>query len=119
MRANTPMRSMTYADEVYALWHEHITYSAATDETSIASGTLSAVELEELTRKWVRLMREGRDMLHHETTIAADRAAAQDGFPSTKSLFSPGIRPLPEKTHELSSPVGLLPPNLPCDELLV
>ena len=71
----------SYADEVYALWHEHITYSATTDETSIASGTLSAVELEELTRKWVRLMREGRDMLHHETTIAADRAAAQDSFP--------------------------------------
>ena len=71
----------SYTNEVYELWHEHITYSAAADEASISSGALNAAELEELTRKWVRLMREGRDMLHHETTIAADRAIVQDGFP--------------------------------------
>lgn len=73
----------SYTNEVYELWHEHITYSAAADEASIASGALNAAELEELTRKWVRLMREGRDMLHHESSIAAARAAVE-------------ARPLPE-----------------------
>ena len=66
-----------YTNEVYELWHQHISTSAATDEASIASGSLSAQKLEELTRKWVRLMREGRDMLHHESSIAAARAAVE------------------------------------------
>ncbi|WP_314684557.1 hypothetical protein [Rothia mucilaginosa] len=72
-----------YTNEVYELWHQHISTSAAADEASIASGSLSAQRLEELTRKWVRLMREGRDMLHHESSIAAARAAVE-------------ARPLPE-----------------------
>ena len=67
----------SYANEVYELWHQHISTSAAADEASIASGSLSAQRLEELTRKWVRLMREGRDMLHHESSIAAARAAVE------------------------------------------
>ena len=58
-----------YTNEVYELWHQHISASA--------SGSLSAQRLEELTRKWVRLMREGRDMLHHESSIAAARAAVE------------------------------------------
>ncbi len=66
-----------YTNEVYELWHQHISTSAAADEASIASGSLSAQKLEELTRKWVRLMREGRDMLHHESSIAAARAAVE------------------------------------------
>ena len=67
----------SYTNEVYELWHQHISTSAATDEASIASGSLTAQQLEELTRKWVRLMRESRDMLHHESTIAAARAAVE------------------------------------------
>ena len=67
----------SYTNEVYELWLQHISTSAATDEASIASGSLSAQQLEELTRKWVRLMRESRDMLHHESTIAAARAAVE------------------------------------------
>ncbi len=67
----------SYANEVYELWHQHISTSAAADEASIASGSLSAQRLEELTRKWVRLMRESRDMLHHESSIAAARAAVE------------------------------------------
>ena len=67
----------SYTNEVYELWHQHISTSAATDEASIASGSLSAQQLEELTRKWVRLMRESRDMLHHESSIAAARAAVE------------------------------------------
>lgn len=51
--------------------------SAAADEASIASGLLTAQQLEDLTRKWVRLMRESRDMLHHESSIAAARAAVE------------------------------------------
>ena len=43
----------------------------------LASGSLTAQQLEELTRKWVRLMRESRDMLHHESSIAAARAAVE------------------------------------------
>ena len=66
-----------YTNEVYELWHQHISTSAAADEASIASGSLSAQKLEELTRKWVRLMRESRDMLHHESSIAAARAAVE------------------------------------------
>lgn len=67
----------SYTNEVYELWHQHISTSAAADEASIASGSLSAQRLEELTRKWVRLMRESRDMLHHESSIAAARAAVE------------------------------------------
>lgn len=67
----------SYTNEVYELWHQHISTSAAADEASIASGLLTAQQLEELTRKWVRLMRESRDMLHHESTIAAARAAVE------------------------------------------
>lgn len=67
----------SYTNEVYELWHQHISTSAATDEASIASGSLTAQQLEDLTRKWVRLMRESRDMLHHESTIAAARAAVE------------------------------------------
>ena len=67
----------SYTNEVYELWHQHIFTSAATDEASIASGSLTAQQLEDLTRKWVRLMRESRDMLHHESTIAAARAAVE------------------------------------------
>ena len=67
----------SYTNEVYELWLQHISTSAATDEASIASGSLTAQQLEELTRKWVRLMRESRDMLHHESTIAAARAAVE------------------------------------------
>ena len=67
----------SYANEVYELWHQHISTSAAADEASIASGSLNAQRLEELTRKWVRLMRESRDMLHHESSIAAARAAVE------------------------------------------
>lgn len=67
----------SYTNEVYDLWHQHISTSAATDEASIASGSLTAQQLEELTRKWVRLMRESRDMLHHESSIAAARAAVE------------------------------------------
>lgn len=67
----------SYTNEVYELWHQHISTSAAADEESIASGSLNAQRLEELTRKWVRLMRESRDMLHHESSIAAARAAVE------------------------------------------
>lgn len=67
----------SYTNEVYELWLHHISTSAAADEASIASGSLSAQRLEELTRKWVRLMRESRDMLHHESSIAAARAAVE------------------------------------------
>lgn len=67
----------SYTNEVYELWHQHISTSAAADEASIASGSLNAQRLEELTRKWVRLMRESRDMLHHESSIAAARAAVE------------------------------------------
>lgn len=67
----------SYTNEVYELWHHHISTSAAADEASIASGLLTAQQLEELTRKWVRLMRESRDMLHHESSIAAARAAVE------------------------------------------
>lgn len=67
----------SYTNEVYELWHQHISTSAAADEASIASGSLTAQQLEELTRKWVRLMRESRDMLHHESSIAAARAAVE------------------------------------------
>ena len=67
----------SYTNEVYELWLQHISTSAATDEASIASGSLTAQQLEELTRKWVRLMRESRDMLHHESSIAAARAAVE------------------------------------------
>lgn len=67
----------SYTNEVYELWHQHISTSAAADEASIASGSLNAQRLEELTRKWVRLMRESRDMLHHERSIAAARAAVE------------------------------------------
>ena len=67
----------SYTNEVYELWHQHISTSAAADEASIASGSLTAQQLEDLTRKWVRLMRESRDMLHHESTIAAARAAVE------------------------------------------
>ena len=59
----------SYTNEVYDLWHQHISTSA--------SGSLTAQQLEELTRKWVRLMRESRDMLHHESSIAAARAAVE------------------------------------------
>ncbi|WP_314929276.1 hypothetical protein [Rothia mucilaginosa] len=62
---------------MYELWHHHISTSAAADEASIASGSLTAQQLEDLTRKWVRLMRESRDMLHHESSIAAARAAVE------------------------------------------
>ena len=51
--------------------------SYTNEEASIASGSLTAQQLEELTRKWVRLMRESRDMLHHESSIAAARAAVE------------------------------------------
>ena len=51
--------------------------SAAADEASIAFGSLNAQQLEDLTRKWVRFMRESRDMLHHESSIAAARAEVQ------------------------------------------
>ena len=51
----------SYTNEVYELWLQHISTSAATDEASIASGSLTAQQLEELTRKWVRLMRESRE----------------------------------------------------------
>ncbi len=67
----------SYTNEVYELWHHHISTSAAADEASIASGSLTAQQLEDLTRKWVRLMRESRDMLHHESSIAAARAAVE------------------------------------------
>ena len=67
----------SYTNEVYELWHQHIFTSAAADEAKIASGSLSAQQLEDLTRKWVRLMRESRDMLHHESSIAAARAAVE------------------------------------------
>lgn len=67
----------SYTNEVYELWLQHISTSAATDEASIASGSLTAQQLEELTRKWVRLMRESRDMQHHESSIAAARAAVE------------------------------------------
>lgn len=67
----------SYTNEVYELWHEHITSSSARDEESIESGNLKLGELESLTRKWVRLMRESRDMLHHESMIAAARAALE------------------------------------------
>ena len=36
----------SYTNEVYELWHQHISTSAATDEASIASGSLSAQQLE-------------------------------------------------------------------------
>lgn len=67
----------SYTNEVYELWLQHISTSAAADEASIASGSLTAQQLEDLTRKWVRLMRESRDMLHHESSIAAARAAVE------------------------------------------
>ena len=75
----------SYTNEVYELWHQHISTSAATDEASIASGSLTAQQLEDLTRKWVRLMRESRDMLHHESTIAAARAAVETKPPPSRA----------------------------------
>lgn len=54
-----------------------ISTSVAADEASIAFGSLNAPQLEDLTRKWVRFMRESRDMLHHESSIAAARAEVE------------------------------------------
>ena len=36
----------SYTNEVYELWLQHISTSAATDEASIASGSLTAQQLE-------------------------------------------------------------------------